>query len=202
MRTSSSRSGLWLSALLLLQAGPALRAGEPDTSYAWILYAGGGYTRNVSEFDYTPSGLIQNGFSGTARLMWKPEHLMRVGIETGYHYVYGANVSDFTNEFGTTNARSSMHVLPILLVFSMPLVEGVDIWTGLGAGLLTSYVEFFGESTAANAYSPYVYGALSYMVPIASDWRLGAEARYVYMERFRDQNLTVQFMASWQFSTY
>ena len=197
-----SKLAMWVPVLLLLPAGSELRAQTPDTSYAWILYAGGGYTRNFSEFNFKPEGIMQNGFTGTVRVMWKPEHLLRVGLETGYHYVYGTKVESFTNEFGTSDARTSLHVMPILLVISMPVVDRFSVWLGAGGGLLTSHVEFFGETTDASSFTPYAYLGASYMYPIARDLCLGGEARYVYMERFRDQNFSVQVMLSWQFSTY
>jgi len=198
----SSKLAIWVPALLLLLPGGQLRAETPDTRYAWILYAGGGYTRNISEFDFKPEGLLQNGFTGTLRVMWKPEHLLRVGFETGYHFVYGSEVETFTNEFGTSDAQTSLFVMPILLVFSMPVIDRFDVWLGVGAGLLTSHVEFFGETTDADSFTPYLYAGASYLYPIARDLRLGGEVRYVYMERFRDQNISVQLMMSWQFSTY
>lgn len=202
MPTTSSKLAVWVPVLLLLLPGGQLRADAPDTSYAWILYAGAGYTRNISEFSFKPEGLLQNGFSGTLRVMWKPEHLLRVGFETGYHYVYGTEVESFTNEFGTTDAQTSLQVMPILLVFSMPVIDRFDAWLGVGAGLLTSHAEFFGEVTNADSFTPYMYVGASYLYPIAKDLCLGGEVRYQYMERFRDQNVSIQVMMSWQFSTY
>lgn len=202
MPTMFSKLAMWVPVLLMLPAGAQLRAETPDTSYAWILYAGGGYTRNISEFDFKPDGLLQNGFIGSVRVMWKPEHLLRVGLETGYHFVYGSEVESFTNEFGTTSAQTSLYVMPILLVFSMPVIDRFDAWVGMGAGLLTSHVEFFGQTTNASSFTPYMYAGVSYMYPVARDLQLGGEVRYQYMERFRDQNLSVQVMMSWQFSTY
>jgi hypothetical protein len=72
----------------------------------------------------------------------------------------------------------------------------------VGGGLLTSHVEFFGQATNADSFTPYVYVGASYLYPIATDLRLGGEVRYVYMERYRDRNISIQVMASWQFSTY
>jgi len=202
MLTISSKLALWVPALLLLLPGGQVRAENPDTSYAWILYAGGGYTRNISSFDFKPQGLLQNGFSSTLRVMWKPEHLLRVGLETGYHYVYGAEVESFTNEFGTTDAKTSLYVMPILLTFSMPVIDRFEAWVGMGAGLLTSHVEFFGQTSDVSSFTPYMYVGVSYLYPIARDLQLGGEARYQYMERFRDQNVSVQVILSWQFHTY
>lgn len=202
MPTTFSKLAVWVSVALLLPLGSQLRAQSPDTSYAWILYAGGGYTRNVSEFNFRPEGILQNGAIGTLRVMWRPEHLLRVGLETGYHYVYGAKVPEFTNEFGTTDAQSSLHVMPILLVFSMPVYDYFDAWAGAGGGLLTSHVELFGQATDVSSFTPYVYVGLSYMYPIARDLRLGGEFRYQFMERYRDYNYGIQVMMSWVFSTY
>ena len=42
MPTMFSKLAMWVPVLLLLPAGSELRAQTPDTSYAWILFAGGG----------------------------------------------------------------------------------------------------------------------------------------------------------------
>ena len=40
----------------------------------------------LSELDL--KDLNKNGFSGTIRLMWEPEHLLSIGIESGYLQLY------------------------------------------------------------------------------------------------------------------
>jgi hypothetical protein len=193
---------VWVPVLFLLSGGQ-LRAQTPDTAYSWILFAGAGYTRNVSTFDFKPAGLLQNGFTGTVRVMWKPEHLLSVGIETGYQYVYGAEVESYTSpDFGTTDAQTSLYAVPILLVLSMPVIDRFEVWVGAGAGLLTSHVEFFGDVTDASSFTPMGFGAVSYLYPIGENLRLGGEARYIYMERFHDQNFSIQAVLSWTFATY
>jgi hypothetical protein len=200
MPTISSK--LLFAVLLTASSLVHARAGTPDTTYALTLFAGGGFTRNVSHFDVEPDGLQRSGFTGMLRLQWTPEHLLRVGLETGYHYVYGVETPSFTNEFGTTDAKSALAVLPILIVLSMPIIDGLEIWGGAGAGFLSSTVEFFGETTVASSYSPYLYGAVSYMVPIAANWQAGGEVRYVYLDRYLDHNISLQLMVSWKFHTY
>ena len=57
-----------------------------DLEYAVTAYINAGYSRFISELDY--KDLNKNGFSGTIRLMWEPEHLLSIGIESGYLQLY------------------------------------------------------------------------------------------------------------------
>jgi hypothetical protein len=84
----------------------------------------------------------------------------------------------------------------------MPVYDRFEIWGGAGAGFLSSFVDFFGETTTASSFSLYLYGALSYLYPLAGDWHAGAEVRYVYLDRYVDHNISLQVIVSWQFHAY
>ncbi|MCL4280070.1 MAG: hypothetical protein KJZ60_10410, partial [Ignavibacteriaceae bacterium] len=72
-----------------------------DTTYSLSTEIGLGYSRYFTTMDY--NDLNKNGFSGTVRVMWNPEHLLSIGLETGYQYLYSIDVSDYDTEFGTTD---------------------------------------------------------------------------------------------------
>ena len=57
---------------------------DNDTTYSLSTELGIGYSRYYTTMDY--SDLNKNGFSGTIRVMWNPEHLLSIGLETGYQY--------------------------------------------------------------------------------------------------------------------
>ena len=72
-----------------------------DTTYTISTEIGIGYSRYFTSIDYTD--LNKNGFSGTLKIMWNPEHLLSIGLETGYQYLYSVDVGDYSTEFGTTD---------------------------------------------------------------------------------------------------
>ena len=99
-----------------LIAGPVLSvAQERDTTYSLIVYAGGGYTRNLSKFDTPLPGLKTNGFGGAVRVMWRPEHLIRVGLETGIAQVYYVKIEGVQSPYGETDFSSFLNVVPLAL---------------------------------------------------------------------------------------
>ena len=82
------------------------------------------------------SDLNKNGFSGTVRVMWNPEHLLSIGLESGYQYLYSIDVSDYDTEFGTTDFSASMYTVPVFIVFAMRLLPNIRLTAGTGMYLL------------------------------------------------------------------
>ena len=70
------RSPLLVAVLLILIGTTPVQS--QDSLYTLTAYVGVGFTRNFSEFAAPVQGLDQNGFTGSIRVMWKPEHLLRV----------------------------------------------------------------------------------------------------------------------------
>ena len=85
-----------------------------DSTYSLSTELGVGYSRYFTTMDY--SDLNKNGFSGTVRIMWNPEHLLSVGLETGYQYLYSIDISNYDTEFGTTDFSASMYTIPIFII--------------------------------------------------------------------------------------
>jgi hypothetical protein len=57
-----------------------------DTTYSLTTEIGLGYSRYFTTMDY--SALNKNGFSESIRMIWNPEHLLSIGLETGYQHLY------------------------------------------------------------------------------------------------------------------
>jgi hypothetical protein len=182
--------------LLVLLSLSALA--REDTTYALVVSGAGGYTRNVSKFENEPPGLRRDGFIGTFRIMWKPEHLLSLGIETGFTHVYRVDAQNVSTEFGTTDIYTSQNAVPILGLVSMELGRGVVISGGIGVFLLYSESRIFGESTSPFVVSGGITAALAYMVPISHDSALGAEFKWYNMDKFNDNNLSLQVMFSYR----
>jgi hypothetical protein len=91
------------------------------------------------------SDLNKNGFSGTIRIMWNPEHLLSVGLETGYQYLYSIDISNYDTEFGTTDFSASMYTIPIFIMFSMKVMPNIRLNAGTGMYLLFNSGNMFGD---------------------------------------------------------
>ncbi len=191
-----------LSLILLWLPFATVLGGEGDAVHSLFVHAGGGFTYNVSDFDAVPDGLNSSGLFGTVRVMWKPEHLLSFGVESGFQRVYSIEVSNIPTQFGPLSGTSVLNALPVLLVFSMPVIDHVEVYVGTGFSVLYSTVEFLGDKTVSNAYTPAFMAATSYLIPLSEDLRLGGEFRYIYYDRFVDQNLGFQVLLSYRLTSW
>ena len=88
---------------------------NPD--YTLTTEFGAGYSYYLTDMEY--NDLNKNGFAGTLRFMWNPEHLLSVGLETGYYYLYSIRVEDMNTEFGNSKFSASMIAVPVYFVIKM-----------------------------------------------------------------------------------
>ena len=198
---SSKTARTALLALALCAAAPAAPA-QQDSLYSLTLFTGGGFTRSLSAFEPEPPGLQLHGFSGFARVMWQPEHLLSVGLEVGYHRVYGSEVTDLPTPIGAVSGSSNLSAIPVQLVISLPVIDNFAVWLGTGFAVLVSDVEFFGSETSVTSYTPYLFAAASYLHPVAKDLKVGADLRYYYADRYIDEGMSFHVMLAWTFHTY
>jgi hypothetical protein len=189
------------AAILVLFASFAcarLSAQEADTLYTLTVYTGGGYTRNVSSFEAEPTGLQRDGLAGTLRVMWKPEHLLRLGLETGLTHVYRVKVTNVRSAFGTTDGRSSLNAIPLVIMFSMPLMENLEILAGAGIFILYSSSEAFGSTAVSTVISPAFLASACYLIPLSDSFKIGAELKWYRFDRFDDNNVGLQVLVSYK----
>ena len=171
-----------------------------DSEYAVTAYINAGYSRFISELDY--NDLNKNGFSGTIRLMWEPEHLLSIGIESGYLQLYDISTQLTIQDTITFNGSSELTAVPILAVYSMELFENFKISVGSGMFLLTSKVDALGNPVNSNQVSTGVLGSASYFYPISHTLSLGGEIKYYLINKIEDGDLTLQFSLQYRFLTY
>lgn len=178
-----------LSSLVLPQAN--------DTTYSLSTTIGVGYARYFTTMDY--DDLNQNGFSGTVRVMWNPEHLLSIGLETGYQYLYSLDVSDYDTEFGNTNLSASMYTIPVFIVFSMNVLPNINLTAGSGMYLLYNSGEAFGDQLSSNQISIGAHAGISYTYPINNSMAIGGELLYSYFSKLQDQTVALQFLFVYDF---
>jgi len=155
-------------------------------------YAGIGYARFITDMDY--SGLNKNGFSGTLRIMWQPEHLLRVGLETGYYNLYTFTQDRIETEFGSTDVHSSLRALPVFISWAMQVSSNIEIFIGSGPTFLYTAFDSFGiEAKSTQISTSYIVGG-TYTRRITDKIKLGGELKYYRINKIEDGTLTLQFM--------
>ncbi|MBP1683376.1 MAG: hypothetical protein H6Q27_940 [Ignavibacteriaceae bacterium] len=168
-----------------------------DTTYSLSTEIGVGYSRYFTTIDY--DNLNQNGFSGTVRVMWNPEHLLSLGLESGYQYLYSLDVSDYSTEFGNTNVKASMYTIPIFIVFSMKVLPNIKLSAGSGVYLLFNSGEAFGDELSSNQISIGAHMGISYTYPLNNSMAVGGELLYSYFSKLQDQTVAIQFVFVYDF---
>ena len=171
-----------------------------DSEYAVSAYINAGYSRFISELDY--NDLNKNGFSGTIRLMWEPEHLLSIGIESGYLKLYDISTQRTIQDTITFNGSSELSTVPIITVFSMELFENFKLSIGSGIFLLTSKVDALGNQVNSLQVSTGSLGSASYHYPLSHTISLGGEIKYYLINKIEDGDLTLQFSLQYRFITY
>jgi hypothetical protein len=154
--------------------------------------AGIGYARFITDMDF--SGLNKNGYSGTLRIMWRPEHLLRVGLETGYYRLYTFSETNIQTEFGTANVQSSLDAMPLLLRWAMQVSPEIEIFAGTGTTFLyTSFDSFGFETKSTQISTSYIVGG-NYTYKISDKIELGGELKYYRINKIEDGTMTLQFL--------
>lgn len=173
---------------------------DNDTTYSISTELGLGYSRYFTTMDY--SDLNKNGLSGTVRVMWNPEYLLSIGLESGYQYLYSIDVSNYDTEFGTTDFSASMYTVPVFIVFAMRLSPNIRLTAGTGMYLLFNSGNLFEDPLESNQISIGGHGGVSYTYPISNSISIGGELLYSYFSKIQDQTVAVQFLFIYDFLKY
>jgi hypothetical protein len=118
------------------------------------------------------------GYNTAFRVMWHPDHLLAVGIYTGYQLIVAENyaVSDSVS-FG--RVRGAIHRIPLMVDESMQLKD-FEVGVALGGFIVTTALEDGGVAHASHFELGTVTHA-SYHWAIANDILLGADASISFM---------------------
>jgi hypothetical protein len=189
--------------ILGLLCGPLLLHGQTrelaDSThsgrYALVLYAGGGLSWYPGEAG-TPKQLDTRsqrlGPSATARLMWLPDHRLRVGFESGWTTLYS-----YTIEGPGPKGRVQQMAVPLLLMWSMPLTRRFSLFAGYGTYRLTSKLDYLGI-TRSSTFSLGYAAALSYVLPLGPTTSISFEGKWYNAAETRHTVLAFQTELVWK----
>jgi len=194
--------GISLASVYAQPSDSSPASATSDTLYSLTAYVSGGYVHNVSEFTISPAGLDRGGMGFAVRIMWKPEHLLRMGLETGRTHVYSVKQEGLQTAYGKTDVNMTLNATPILLVFSMSPFDNLDVYVGGGSAFLSSDAESFGSTSATSSLSGGAMAAVSYMRPLSDAWSIGGEAKWLYFDKYDDMVVSLQVMVSFRFLEY
>jgi len=190
--------GLMACSMVAASAQDGEPISAPETRpYSFTGIIGGGYVRNLTEFEDTQNDLDvnRNQFSVYGRFLWRPGNLLSGGLEFGYMNFYSVS-----NDRGGKAVRSA---IPLYLVFSMTLWDRVDLGIGYGVGLLSSTISGqAGDPVSSSTVSSSYLLSAGYHHPLNEQLSLGGEVRYSNFDKLDDQTLSVNVVLSYLLFEY
>jgi len=124
--------------------------------------------------------------------MWQPEHLLRIGLESGYNSLYTYEENNIESDFGQTNAKSSLNSIPIFFVIGMQIFPSFEISAGFGPSFIHTSFDAFGLQTKSTQMSTSYYVATRYDYPLNEELSLGGELRWYQIQKIEDNTLSLQ----------
>jgi hypothetical protein len=173
-----------------------------DTLFSLTTFVGGGYTYNVTSFEINEDGLNRGGWQGNLRVMWKPEYLISGGLEFGYSSLYSYDDESVQTDSGTTNRNTHVYTFPLMIMFSMPIMENWIVTWGTGFAFETVKNESFGiESMSTSAASTFMVST-AYYWPVMKDGQLGLELRGAAFPLYDDYTVSLLASFAYKFLEY
>ncbi len=166
-------------------------------AYAWVATVGGGAGYFVSNSGAPPylSRKISNlSHVATFRLMWHPDHLLNVGLETGHLTFYTYRFRDSVNREGVVR----LSAIPALVVWNMAVTKRLNLFAGSGVYFLRSNLDYRGKATSDKLSIGWM-AAGSYIHPLSAKVGLGTEIKWMDATETANGILSLQLQLVWKF---
>jgi len=165
--------------------------------YAWVVYFSGGagyYVSNQGAPQYLSRSISNLSHVTTFRIMWFPDHLLHVGLETGHMAFYQYKFRDSTDREGTVKLKA----IPVLIEYNMAVTKRLNLFAGSGIYLLNTNLDYRGE-TSSKKLSIGWMAAASYIFPLSKTLGLGTEAKWMNAAETSNGIISLQLQLVWKF---
>jgi hypothetical protein len=177
-----------------------IKAQDNDTLYTLDAYVGAGYGYYITDMDL--DGLNRGGVNLSFRVMWQPDHILSVGLHTGYLQFFSFELKDAETAGGTTDITSSLTAIPFGILFSMKIIEGLNINGGTSIYFLNSHADSHGNEVTSSDVSTGSLLSLTYIRPLSKNIALGGEIRYNFVNKIQDGSLSLQAVLKYKLLEY
>ena len=166
--------------------------------YGLVLYAGGGIETYASDIINQGEQIDKKRTypDATIRIMWHPNHRLRVGFETGY-----TNFYSYTIKNGDNIGKVTLSAIPILVVWSIPIIKRINLFAGFGSYRLTTHLNYLGKVNSST-YSLGSNIAINYVQPITKKLGIAAEFKWTNAFQTKDNLAGLQVQLVWKFLEY
>lgn len=171
-----------------------------------VVTAGGGLSYYATHLR-VPATLEQTrvsrfGVPASLRVMWYPDHRLRMGLETGWTTMYS-----YRGQVSGEKAHVYVSMVPILMVFSMPLawlsgterslLRRVSVSAGTGVYINHSRLDYAG-TVQANSNSLGWMAAASYTYPLGKRFRVAGELKWFDAVAVENAAFTAELQLVWR----
>ena len=171
-----------------------------DSLYRFNLDMSFGYGLHFTDLNFEGLTTEQGIFS--FRFMWQPEHILRIGIESGYLPLYSLETKVFDTIFGSTDVFLTLQSIPIMFVSATEVAKNFEVIAGIGGVILISEVNSFGNNVRSTMWSNAFELGTSYLFPIGERFKVGAELKSFYLYRLENFYISLQLTAKYDFYSY
>ncbi|MBV9987458.1 MAG: hypothetical protein JO301_07255 [Chitinophagaceae bacterium] len=134
------------------------------------------------------------GFAGSVRVLWYPDHLLRIGFESGHMTFYSYKFTDSIGKAGKTSVTG----VPLLLVASMPITARLNAFFGTGFYNMTTNLDYGGKTDSHKLAVGWMLAA-SYVQPLSKDLGVGFELKWMDAAQTVDASIVGQLQLVWKF---
>lgn len=167
---------------------------KPKKSH-FAFYAGFGPNYYFNNLQVGKQYVNEFNYSFTGRIMWEPEHLLSLGIESGYYRLYTFSKPQPNNVYIVNTA------IPIQIVLSMKFLRSYYVNFAMGQSILHNSISAHGQpdATAKSLSFADFSGTLGYRHLLGNKFSIGTEAKFFYSAGFVDRNVALLFVGGYRF---
>lgn len=166
-------------------------------AYAWVATFSGGagyFVSNKGAPPYLSRNISNLGHVANLRLMWHPDHLLNVGVETGHLTFYSYRFRDTLNQEGTVKVQG----IPVLIEWNMAVTKRLNLFIGSGVYFLRTNLDYRGKTTSHKLSIGWM-AAGSYIHPLSENIGLGTEVKWMDATETANGILSLQLQLVWKF---
>jgi hypothetical protein len=183
----------YIIVILLVMTSLSLSGQYEARFRALKLTLGGGYGYYFNTFTNVVDEDVKNSRpSFCGKLMWQPEHRLRIGFESGYYEIYSTTRIETVNK--TQKLTTSLNVIPLFLTLAFKTTKHFDINFATG-GAIMNYGVIVNKSKKSRiegqtlSLSNFATGVAWYL-PLGNRFELGAEFKYLYLGKTQDSHVS------------
>jgi hypothetical protein len=161
----------------------------------FAVYAGIGPNFYFNNLEIGKNYVNDFNYSFAGRFMWEPEHLLSLGVESGYYRLYTFNAPG-VNKVHITNTA-----IPLQVVVSMKFLTSFYLNFSMGQSILLNRAssETLGNFKASSLSVADFTGTFGYRHRLSNRFSIATEAKYFYSSSFVDRSIALVFVGGYRF---